>query len=99
MDNEDPWVVTGADPEVATPEANNQYLGVSNLLPQGAVSAWGKVKSRKQNSDGNLVGQANPKPIKDTRTYKVEFPDGEVAELTANEIAKAMYTSCEDNGN
>ena len=39
MDNEDPWVMTGIEPEVPTPEVNNQYLGVSILLPQGSVSA------------------------------------------------------------
>ena len=33
MDDEDPRVVTGDDPVVATPEANDQYLGVSILLP------------------------------------------------------------------
>ena len=32
MDNEDPWVVTVADPEVSTPEANNQYLSIFILL-------------------------------------------------------------------
>jgi hypothetical protein len=49
--------------------------------------------------DGNLFGQANLNSIRDTWTYKVEFPDGEVAELTANAIAEAMYTLCDDNGN
>ena len=44
--------------------------------------------------DGNLVGRADPNPVKDTRTYEVEFPDGEVAELTANAIAEAMYALC-----
>jgi hypothetical protein len=91
-------VVTGVDPEVATPEANDQYLGVSILLPRDAVSARGKVKSRRQTSDGNLVGQSDPNPIKENRTYKVEFPDGEVAELTANAIAEGMYTLCDNNG-
>ena len=89
----------GADPEVATPEANDQYLGISILLPRGAVSARGKVKSRKRSLDGNLVGQADRNPIKDTQTYKVEFPDGEVAELTANAIAEEMNTLCDNNGN
>jgi hypothetical protein len=95
----DPWVITGTDSEVPTPEVGDQYLGASVLLPRGSSSARGKVKSRKRNSDGNLVGRADPNPIKDTRTYEVEFPDGEVAELTANAIAQAMYASCDDDGN
>ena len=49
--------------------------------------------------DGSLVGKAKPNLSKDTWTYKVEFPNGEVAELMANAIAKAMYTSCDGNGN
>ena len=49
--------------------------------------------------EGKLVGRANPNPIKDTQIYEVEFPDGKVAELTANAIAKAMYTSINGNSN
>jgi hypothetical protein len=41
----------------------------------------------------------DPNPIKDTRTYEVEFPGGEIAELTANAIAEAMYAQCNDDGN
>ena len=99
MDDEDPWVVTGTDSEDTTPEIGDQYLGASILLPRGSVNVRGKVKSRKRNSDGNLVGVANSNPIKDTRTYEVEFPDGEIAELTANAIAEAMYAQCDDDGN
>ena len=54
---------------------------------------------RKQNLEGNLVGQADLNPIKDTWTYEVEFPDGKVAELVANAISEAMYTLCDNNGN
>ena len=99
MDDEDPWAIAGTDSEVPTPEFNDQYVGASILLPRGSTSARGKVKSRKRNSDGNLVGKADSNPIKDTRTYEVEFPDGEVAELTANAIAEAMYATCDDDGN
>ena len=99
MDNEDPWVVTGIDAEVPTPEAGDNYLGASILLARGAGSAQAKVKARKRDSDGNVVGHANPNPIKDTRTYEVEFPDGEIAELTANAIAESMYSACDHDGN
>jgi len=99
MDNEDPWAVTGTDSEVPTPEIGDQYLGTSILLPQGSTSVRGRVKSRKRDSDGNLFGVLDPNPIKDTRTYEVEFPGGEIAELTANAIAEAMYAQCDDDGN
>ena len=49
--------------------------------------------------DVNLVGKADPNPIKDTRTYKVEFPDREIVELTTNAIAEAMYSACDHDGN
>jgi hypothetical protein len=31
--------------------------------------------------------------------YEVEFPDGQVAEYSANVIAKNMYTQCDAEGN
>ena len=69
MDNKDPWVVTRIDAEIPTPEAGDNYLGESILLAGGATTARAKVKARQRDSDGNVVGQANPNPIKDTRTY------------------------------
>ena len=38
-------------------------------------------------------------PSKDTLTYDVKFPDGEVAELTANVIGESMYALCDAEGN
>ena len=35
----------------------------------------------------------------DSRMYLVEFPDGEVTELTANMIATTMYANCDVEGN
>jgi hypothetical protein len=35
----------------------------------------------------------------DTHTYEVEFPDGEVAEYSANIIAENMYIQCDTEGN
>jgi len=46
MDDEDPWEVTGVDSEVPTPEAGDQYLGASILLPRGTTNVRGRVKSR-----------------------------------------------------
>jgi hypothetical protein len=76
MDDEDPWAVTGVSQEVPTPDIQDQYLGASILLSRGSTSVRGKVKSRKRDSNGNLFGVSDPNPIKDTRTYEVEFPGG-----------------------
>ncbi len=99
MDDEDPWAVTGVSQEVPTPDIQDQYLGASILLPRGSTNVCGRVKLRKRYSYGNLFDVLDPNPIKDTRTYKVEFPGGKIAELTANAIAEAMYAQCDVGGN
>ena len=48
--------------------------------------AWGRVVSRKQDSDNNPVGRSHNNPILDTREYNVLFDDGLQLELTANII-------------
>lgn len=58
-----------------------------------------KVRGRKRQLDGSVVGKANANPILDTRTYEVEFPDGQTAELAANVIAQSMYSMCDTEGN
>ena len=45
------------------------------------------------------MGKANSNPILDTRTYDVEFEDGDVTEFTANIIAENMYAQCDAEGN
>ena len=44
------------------------------------------------------MGTAHTNPILDTRTYEVEFPDGETAEYTANVIAENMWAQCDEAG-
>jgi hypothetical protein len=57
-----------------------------------------KVRKRKRELDGSLLGKANANPILDTRTYEVEFADGQTAELTENIIAQTMYAQCDSKG-
>ena len=42
---------------------------------------------------------AHLNPILDTWTYEVEFPDGQIAEYSANIIAENMYAQCDTEGN
>ena len=58
-----------------------------------------KVANRKRELDGSFKGKAHANPILDTRTYEVEFPDGQTAEFAANVIAESMYTQCDTEGN
>ena len=90
---------TGIDNGIPTPEQGDNYVGVSIILPRGETSARGKVIARKQDAEGNPIGRADTNPVKDSCTYEVQFPDGEVAELTANVIAESMYASCDQEGN
>ena len=75
------------------------YLNASVVFPQGDKHVRGRVKGRKRDADSNPIGRANANPILDTRRYEVEFPDGEVTELTANVIAESMYAQCDEEGN
>ena len=59
----------------------------------------GKVKERTRTPSGDLFGKANDNPILDTRSYNIEFPDGQVRAYTANVIAEHMVAQCDLNGN
>ncbi len=59
----------------------------------------GHVAARKCDNAGNLTGLADPTPILDTRSYIVDFADGDQAELRANLIAESLYLQCDPDGN
>ena len=58
-----------------------------------------KVTGRKRDIDRNTAGRAPENPILDMWEYTVQFEDGEVTELTANEIDESMYAQCDPDGN
>jgi hypothetical protein len=94
--------VKGGDdmaPEEVTPETGDGYLNAEISLAKGGTLARGRVIRRKRDADGNPKGRANANPVLDTRTYDVEFDDGDVTEFTANMIAQAMYAQCDIDGN
>ncbi|KAI2493823.1 Reverse transcriptase (RNA-dependent DNA polymerase) [Fragilaria crotonensis] len=80
-------------------DTHDQYVGAEVTLPIGDKMLSAKVRSRKRGADGSLLGKANQNPILDTRTYNVEFSDGQTAELAANVIAQSMYSMCDTEGN
>jgi hypothetical protein len=87
------------DEEEVTPEETDDYLGAEVLLPLGDKMVTGRVRGRKRDREGSLHGLRNANPILDTRTYEVEFPNGETAEYAANIIAENMYAQCDAEGN
>jgi hypothetical protein len=88
-------------PDIDDAEADvyDQYIGAEVLLDSGDQKLTGKVARRKRDRDGNLKGTRHSNRILDTRTYEVEFPDGRVAEYSANVIAESMYAQCDAEGN
>ncbi|KAI2488761.1 hypothetical protein MHU86_25815 [Fragilaria crotonensis] len=72
-------------------DTHDQYVGAEVTLPIGDKMLSAKVRNRKRAIDGSLIGKANSNPILDTRTYEVEFADGQTTELSANVIAQNMY--------
>ena len=98
-DDEYPDMDTGLDIEVPTPEANDNYLNASVMLPRGESYSRGKFIGRKRDAYGNTVGRSNDNSILDTREYSVEFDDGEVSELIANVISDSMYAACDESKN
>jgi hypothetical protein len=81
------------------PEIGDNYLSAELMLPEGGVLVKGHVTARKRDRDGNPVGHANDNPILDTRSYIVDFDDGDQTELTANMIAESLYSQCDPEGN
>jgi hypothetical protein len=56
---------------------HDPYLHSQVFLPQeGETNKLAKVKFRKRDSHGNLIGRAAANPVQDTREYVVEFEDG-----------------------
>ena len=85
--------------DVVTPKTGDNYINAEISLAKGGTLARGRVIRQKRDANGNPTGRANANPILDTRTYDIEFDDGDVTEFTANMIAQAMYVQCDINGN
>jgi hypothetical protein len=91
------------DPEYSDaeimPEIGDNYLSAELMLPKGGMMVKGHVTARKCNRDDNPIGRANDNPILDTRSYIVNFDDGDQTELTANMIAESLHSQCDPDGN
>ncbi len=55
----------------------------------------GRVSSPKRDQDGNPVGLANSNQILDTRSYIIDFDDGDQTKLTTNLIAESLFSQCD----
>ena len=71
--------VPDANDLVVTPNTQENYVGAKVNPSFGGTMRSGSVKQRARDSGGELFGTRKSNPIRDTRSYKVEFPDGDVA--------------------
>ena len=91
--------VTDADDLVVTPNTQDNYVGDEvNLLFVGTMRS-GSVKRQARDAKGELFGTRTPNPILYTRSYEIEFSEGDVTEFTANVMAENMFSQCDDAGN
>ena len=81
-----------------TPEAYDQYITATVLLPQGGESKKATVVGRKKDHDGKPIGKRNANPMLDSRVYEVKFPDGETTEVAANLIAENLFSQIDSEG-
>ena len=79
-------------------EKDDQYIGMKVPLQVQGELREGTVKSRKRTADGNLVGTPNNNPYMDTRTYEVDFGDGNYHEYMANNIVESLHSQVDDYG-
>ena len=79
-------------------EYYDRYVSARVCLPQGDQASYGKVLSRKRDSEGNLLGNSNANPLLDTSSYQVQFDTGEIEEFTANVIAESIQAQIDDDG-
>ena len=101
VDDDDEQLPTAAPDADNKPDADpyDQYVGAEVTLPTGDKMMNDKVRKRKQELNATLKGRATFNPILDTRTYEVEFADGQGTELAANVLAQNMYAQCDSEGN
>ena len=63
------------------------------VLPKDGESAqFAKVTKRLRDANGLPIGVAHDNPMLDTRIYEVEYNDSHKASLTANIIAKKVFS-------
>ena len=81
-------------------EAFDKFLGAYVQLPSddGESKVLARVKNRKRDHDGKLIGSYNENPILNTSVYTVQSPDGTISEYTANVIAENLWNQVDYDG-
>ena len=75
------------------------FLNAEVMLPRdGPHLKTARVINRTKDKDGNKIGSYHPNPILNTQIYDVLYPDGSIAQLSANLIAENIYNQIDDDG-
>jgi hypothetical protein len=98
-EDEEQGQATAPDREDVADDAYDHYIGAELDLQNGDEITTAKVKRRKLDGLGNVIGKAHSNPILDTRVYTLEFENGVEAEYSANVIAENMWAQCDVDGN
>jgi hypothetical protein len=87
-------------PEIDTIEADayDELLLTEPILAYEGNFTKAKVIGRKRDENGEPVGIYNKNPLLNTRIYLAEFPNGHIAEFSANVISEAIYNQVNDDG-
>ena len=104
-DEEEPRMVLDSEDVVdATGKQLNQNLAYDrNINSEVALQIdnevkKGKVVRRTMGPHGKVSGTYDDNPVLNTVLYDVEFPDGQVREYAANDIAENMLTQVDSEG-
>ncbi len=76
----------------------HQFISARVILPRAGEAAIGRVRKRKRDDDGKLIGRSNKNPMVDTSLYEVEFEDGIVETYSANQIAEGIFAQVDTEG-
>ena len=76
----------------------DMLLNAEVQMKLGEDIAYGKVKQCTLGADRKAIGTYDDNPALNTMIYEVEFPDGQVKEYSANNIAQNMLAQVDSEG-
>ena len=93
--------VTHAEDAYTPDVLDDTYLNMELALPQDGdlEPKFARVTKRLRDANGLPIGTANENPILDTRVYEVEYADGRIASMAANQIAENLFAQVDAEGN
>ena len=80
-------------------EAVDKHIGAQLQLEVNGEMQHGKVIGRATDSMGDKIGKAHKNPMFDSREFIVKFPDESTRRFTVNQIAQAIHSQVDSEGN